>query len=93
MVNVQMLVELEEVIQYKLVEQQRDCIRDMWWKRMNGSQKSVEDWSKFLRVHTLVLDPTEDTKPWIKFASLCSQNGRMVICLPLVDNIMFVILC
>ena len=27
MVNVQILTELEEVVKYKLVEQQRDCIR------------------------------------------------------------------
>ena len=45
---------------------------------MNGCQHSVEDWSKLLRVHTLVLDPTEDTLPWIKYAALCRKNGRYV---------------
>ena len=45
---------------------------------MNGCQKTVEDWSKLLRVHSLVLEPQEDTKPWLKFASLCRQNGRLV---------------
>lgn len=54
-----------------------DC-REMWWKRMNGSQKSVEDWSKLLRVHRIVLREIDDAKPWLKFASLCRQNGRMV---------------
>jgi len=50
----------------------------MWWKRMNGCQKTVQDWSKLLRVHSLVLEPQHDSKPWLKFASLCRRNGRMV---------------
>lgn len=34
MVNVQMLSELEEVIQYKLVPERRDSIKEMWWNRL-----------------------------------------------------------
>jgi hypothetical protein len=34
MVNVQMLAELEEVIQFKLIEERRDTIKDMWWNRL-----------------------------------------------------------
>ena len=34
MVNVQMLSELEEVIQYKLVPERREAIRLMWWNRL-----------------------------------------------------------
>ena len=32
--NVQMLSELEEVIQYKLVPERRETIRTMWWDRL-----------------------------------------------------------
>ena len=34
MINVQMLSELEEVIQYKLVPERREAIRQMWWDRL-----------------------------------------------------------
>jgi len=34
MVNVQMLAELEEVIQFKLVAERREVIREMWWNRL-----------------------------------------------------------
>ena len=37
MVNVQMLSELEEVIQYKLVPERRDAIKQMWWLRLDVS--------------------------------------------------------
>ena len=34
MVNVQMLSELEEIIQYKLVPERRQAIKEMWWERL-----------------------------------------------------------
>lgn len=34
MVNAQMLSELEEVIQYKLVPERREAIKQMWWDRL-----------------------------------------------------------
>ena len=34
MVSVQMLSELEEIIQYKLVPERRDIIKEMWWDRL-----------------------------------------------------------
>lgn len=34
MVSVQMLAELEEVVQYKLVPERQPTIRSMWWDRL-----------------------------------------------------------
>lgn len=34
MVCVQMLAELEEVVQYKLIPERRNTIRKMWWDRL-----------------------------------------------------------
>ena len=34
MVNVQMLAELEEVTQFKLVPERREAIKLMWWDRL-----------------------------------------------------------
>jgi len=36
-VCVQMLSELEEVIEYKLVPERRPVIKEMWWQRLQGS--------------------------------------------------------
>lgn len=80
MVNVQMLVELEEVIQYKLVEEHQESIKEMWRRRMEGNQRVPEDIYKLLRVHSLVLDPLEhDLSSWLKYARLCRQSDRMAL--------------
>ena len=42
MVNVQMLSELEEIIQYKLVPERRPAIKDMWWERLKVSGPGCE---------------------------------------------------
>ncbi|KAI1309348.1 Serine/threonine-protein kinase mTOR [Halotydeus destructor] len=76
MVQVVMLSELEEVIQYKLVPERREMIKEKWSHRLQGCQRVVEDWQKILQVHSLVLTPMEDMKTWIKYASLCQQAGR-----------------
>ena len=47
-----MLAELEEVIEYKIEPDRRDTIREMWWARLQGCQKVVEDWQRILQVHT-----------------------------------------
>ncbi|KAG1660885.1 Serine/threonine-protein kinase mTOR [Nymphon striatum] len=79
MVSVQMLAELEEVIQYKLVEERRNVTRQMWWERLQGCQQVVEDWQKFIQIHSLVITPQQDMRSWLKFASLCRKNGRLVL--------------
>ena len=78
MVNVQMLSELEEVIQYKLVAGRREAIKTAWWNRLQGCQPNVEEWHRILRVHSLVLTPQEDMKTWLKYASLCRKSGQLV---------------
>lgn len=37
MVSCHMLSELEEVIQYKLVPERREIIRQIWWERLQVS--------------------------------------------------------
>jgi len=78
MVQVQMLSELEEVMQYKLVQERRPTIRKMWWQRLSGCHRVVEDWQKILQVRTLVVSPHEDVHTWLKYASLCRKSNRLV---------------
>lgn len=79
MVSCQMLSELEEVIQYKLVPERRDIIRQTWWERLQGCQQIVEDWQRILMVRSLVIGPHEDMRTWLKYASLCGKNGRLAL--------------
>ena len=76
--NVQMLSELEEVIHYKLVPEHRESIRLMWWDRLQGCQRVVEDWQRIIQVRSLVVTAQEDMNTWLKYASLCRKNGRLV---------------
>lgn len=76
MVCVQMLAELEEVIQYKLIPERRENIKQMWWKRLRGGQRLVEDWQKIIQVHSLVVSPQEDVHTWLKYASLCRKSRQ-----------------
>ncbi|XP_052868920.1 serine/threonine-protein kinase Tor isoform X2 [Anopheles cruzii] len=77
MVCVQMLAELEEVIQYNVIPERRETIKSMWWDRLLGGQRLVEDWQRIIQVHSLVLSPKEDIRTWLKFASLCRKNGSL----------------
>ncbi|UYV65260.1 mtor [Cordylochernes scorpioides] len=79
LVQVQMLAELEEVIQYKLVSERREAIRQKWWDRLQGCERNVEDWQKILQVHSLVLRPQDDMRTWIKFANLCQNAERLAL--------------
>lgn len=76
MLQVQLMSELEEVIQYRLVPERREMIKQKWWNRMQGCQGLVEDWKKILQVHSLVLSNREDMRSWLKFAQLCDRNHR-----------------
>lgn len=78
-VNAQMLSELEEIIQYKLVQERQETIKITWWNRLQGCQKVVEDWHKILKVRSLVLSPQEDMQSWLKFSSLCRKSGHLAL--------------
>lgn len=77
MVCVQMLAELEEVIHYKLIPERRENIKQMWWKRLRGGQRLVEDWQKIIQLHSLVVTPQEDVHTWLKYASLCRKSKQL----------------
>lgn len=42
MVSCHMLSELEEVIQYKLVPERREIIRQIWWERLQVSWRQPQ---------------------------------------------------
>lgn len=56
MVSAQMLAELEEVIQYKILPERRPAIRKMWWQRL----QVVVSFFSHLRVTKFPLLPKRD---------------------------------
>ncbi|KPM03125.1 serine/threonine-protein kinase mTOR-like protein [Sarcoptes scabiei] len=88
MVQVQMMSELEEVIQYKLVPERQEMIKQKWWQRLQGCQRQIEDWQKILQIHSLVLSPQEDMKSWLKFAKLCEKNNRNDLSYKIITKLM-----
>lgn len=93
MVMVQMLSELEEVMQYKLVPERRQTLRSMWWQRLQSGQKLVVDWQRIIQVHSLVLTPQEDKYTWLKYASLCRKNGSLVFMFIFIFMFIYLFIC
>lgn len=79
-VRAQMLAELEEIIQYKLSDnnpKRQQDLRELWNKRLLGCQANVEVWQRMLKVRALVLTPRDNPEIWIKFANLCRKSDRI----------------
>eukprot|EP01029_Cantina_marsupialis_P018394 TRINITY_DN422070_c0_g1_i1.p1 TRINITY_DN422070_c0_g1~~TRINITY_DN422070_c0_g1_i1.p1 ORF type:complete len:2040 (-),score=648.42 TRINITY_DN422070_c0_g1_i1:182-6301(-) len=89
----QNLTELEEIIELKNLGMNRDPnvrseyphrfkrVIGMWKERLNHSHRSVSVWQRLLGVRTLLLPPQRNVSTWIKFASLCRQDGKLNLAL------------
>ena len=79
MVYIQNLSELDEVIDIKSepsISKYNDLTKN-WWDRLQGCRYNVEDWQKILLVRSLIIKPTQDTRSWIKYSSLCRKSKRL----------------
>ncbi len=57
--------------------ERQSTIRQMWWERLQGCQRAVEDWQRIMHVRSLVISPQTDQRTWLKYASLCRKSGRL----------------
>ena len=81
-VTLQLISELEEVIEYKQLEEnspRRKIIKENWKTRLYESQPNVDVWRQMLSVRSMVLSPRENIDMWLKFSSLCRKSGRFSI--------------
>ena len=84
----QQVVELEEVLNYKMLMREgkegweEDCkhLQAMWSNRLRGVQSNVEVWQSLLAVHSLVIAPESNVQGWLKLASLCRKTGKYRMC-------------
>ncbi|CAH8510940.1 unnamed protein product [Schistosoma margrebowiei] len=88
LVGTQLLSEAEEVIQYKLMPERRPILREAWQSRLLGCNSVVEDWSQIIQLRSLVLEPYEDRKSWLRFAGLCRRSGRFILSRQVLENLL-----
>ncbi|KAL5111824.1 Serine/threonine-protein kinase mTOR [Taenia crassiceps] len=81
LVDAQLLSEVEEVIQYKLVPERRAVLHEAWHHRLLGCQSVVEDWGRIIQLRRLVLDPRENIRSCLRYAGLCRRSGRLSLSL------------
>uniref|UniRef100_A0A5K3EUT4 Serine/threonine-protein kinase TOR n=5 Tax=Mesocestoides corti TaxID=53468 RepID=A0A5K3EUT4_MESCO len=84
LVGAQLLSEVEEVVQYKLVSERRPILHEAWHNRLLGCQSVVEDWGRVIQLRRLVLDPRENIKSCLRYAGLCRRSGRFSLSLQVI---------
>ncbi|KAF7259839.1 hypothetical protein EG68_02702 [Paragonimus skrjabini miyazakii] len=88
LVGTQLLSEAEEVIQYKQIPERRPILREAWQSRLRGCQSVVEDWSQIIQLRSLVFQPRDDLKTWLRFAGLCRRSGRFALARQLIQDLL-----
>ena len=53
-------------------------VKACFFSIIQGCQRVAEDWQRIIQVRSLVVSPSEDMNTWLKYASLCRKNGRLV---------------
>ena len=87
-IEAQVLAELEEIITYRKSPGKRDWLRDTWWKRLQGCERSLEYWHRLLLVRSIVLPKEKDIKPWLKFSSMSQKSGNLVLAQNILTSLM-----
>ncbi|VDL54007.1 unnamed protein product [Hymenolepis diminuta] len=88
LVDAQLLSEVEEVIQYKLIPERRAVLQDAWHQRLMGCQSVVEDWGRIIQLRRLVLDPKENIKSCLRYAGLCRRSGRLSLSFQVINRML-----
>ena len=76
-IETQVLSELEEIITYKKNEEKRSDFEKIWWKRLQGCEKSVEYWHRLLLVRSIVLPKIKNLKSWLKLSTIAQKSGHL----------------
>lgn len=53
-----------------------------------GCERSLEYWHRLLLVRSIVLTKQNDTKPWLKFSSLCQKEGHLGLAFNILDSLL-----
>ncbi|ELP92074.1 FKBP12-rapamycin complex-associated protein, putative [Entamoeba invadens IP1] len=86
----QMLAELEEVIMFKegmYNEDTKSILKSAWTEKLVNAKEDVSIWQKLLKIHSFVLNETENSDCWIKYTGLCYNNGMTRLAMKTLDRL------
>eukprot|EP01064_Diplonema_japonicum_P019905 TRINITY_DN2882_c0_g1_i3.p1 TRINITY_DN2882_c0_g1~~TRINITY_DN2882_c0_g1_i3.p1 ORF type:complete len:2463 (+),score=482.32 TRINITY_DN2882_c0_g1_i3:61-7449(+) len=77
-VQAQQLAEIEEIqlMRNDPSPERGRLLKNGWMTRLKGCTNSVQHWDGILQVRSLFLDPVDDCGTWLKFTSLCRNQGK-----------------
>eukprot|EP01061_Rhynchopus_euleeides_P015097 TRINITY_DN25909_c0_g1_i1.p1 TRINITY_DN25909_c0_g1~~TRINITY_DN25909_c0_g1_i1.p1 ORF type:complete len:1763 (+),score=695.63 TRINITY_DN25909_c0_g1_i1:221-5290(+) len=77
LIQCQQLAELEEIkLCRNAPPEMKQLMLSTWSTRLRGCANSVQCWRDILQVRTLLVNPVEDCGTWLKFVSLCRNQGQ-----------------
>jgi FKBP12-rapamycin complex-associated protein len=79
MIKNQQLIELEEIILYKENKDIQETIKEMWKKRINGCENSIDVWQNIVSIRNVILKPNEQIDTYLKFAKICRKNNNIIL--------------
>ncbi|KAF7639171.1 hypothetical protein Mgra_00001404 [Meloidogyne graminicola] len=79
MVTLQELTELEEAVDYKMLNDREARIAMLWSRRLQGCRPNIDHWRRILMVRSIIFSQNELRPLWIKFAALCRREGKQAI--------------
>jgi FKBP12-rapamycin complex-associated protein len=88
-IEAEILAELEEVLKYKQSPGRRDWFEDIWWRRLQGCERSFEYWHRLLLVRAIVLPKERDIRTWLKFATLCQKTNHISLAQQILNSLLF----
>ncbi|KAJ9451057.1 (UPF0240) [Diplonema papillatum] len=77
LIQCQQLAELEEIkLARRGPPELKQLFKMSWMTRLKGCANNVHHWNDILQVRMLLLNPVEDCDTWLKFISLCRNQGK-----------------
>ena len=89
MLELQYLKELEEIIEYKTVDDEgrKKHLEKIWCKRLHFMIQDIGPIQKVLNLRSLVIDISEDTTHYLELADLCTKKGNAPMCQRILQNL------
>ncbi|KAK4529593.1 hypothetical protein CCYA_CCYA02G0450 [Cyanidiococcus yangmingshanensis] len=73
----QQLVELEECAMVLQRQLPQSHVEQLWNARLDGCRFDYATWHQTLLVRSLLLEPKQDKRTWLRFVSLCRRENRL----------------
>ena len=85
-----MLSDLEEVAYYKqnkISIEQKSIVKRAWKEKLMNTKSEVGEWLQLLQIQLFLFSEEEISDSWIKFTSLCYNNGMTRFALRILERL------